>query len=430
MTNHGGDNTDGVGEDNAPDKNLHDESISALYRQLPDAQPSAEIDDLIRASARRAVKSGPQKKHLSFGLKQFTATAAVLVLSVGLIVQWQVHEPEKLADALSSKLPAETTLTTTIPAAATPAAPAPRSSVKDTAVDNLFSDDMASAPEADRASAAAAQKSAPTASEHMAASKYKEKYSLEKNRAELKLLADNPAPLAASISAADSAPAPAMTAAAAPEPARAELLTETTVIDKHSKGDDKYSGLASSPEIPARAAKAKTMTASPELQKTMSHNEMADGSAFTPAPTPTPVATATATGKVQENKNEASAKSIAESATAPASTPLPDYRSAMSNGDFALALHMLQAQKASDLDAATIVDRDILRLVQSSKVKLECGTLDTRKTGSEKPLCDLLITATKNGALPAQKKTSADITPFVKNNGYRRRALEIIFMSK
>lgn len=420
MNNHDGDNTDDVGKDNAPDKDLHDESISTLYRQLPDAQPSTEIDDLIRASARRAVKSGPQKKHLSFGLKQFTATAAVLVLSVGLIVQWQVHEPEKLADALSSKLPVETTPTATIPAAATPAAPAPRSSVKDTAIDNLFSDDIAAAPEADRAFAAAAKKSAPTASEQMATSKYKEKYSLEKNRAELKMLADNPAPLSAPVSVVDSAPAPAMTAAPASEPPRPELLAETAVIDKRSKGDEKYSALASAAETPARVAKAKPMSINPELQKTIRRNEMADGSAFTPAP----VAPATtATGKVQETKNEASAKSIAESATAPASIPPPDYRSAMNNGDFALALRMLQAQKASDLDAATIVDRDILRLVQGSNVKLECGALDAKKIDGEKQLCDLLITVAKNRVLAAKKKTSADITPFVKNNGYRLRAL-------
>lgn len=98
---------------NNQDKDLHDAKISELYRQLPDEQPSENTDALIRATARRAVGAGPQKKHLSFNLKQLTATAAVLVLSVGLVVQWQSHEPEKLQEALSSK-----------PAASAPPSPA------------------------------------------------------------------------------------------------------------------------------------------------------------------------------------------------------------------------------------------------------------------------------------------------------------------
>lgn len=87
---------------NRPDNDLDDPQLSRLYRDLPDEQLSAATDDLIRAAARRAVKAGPGwKKTSPVVLSRITATAAALLLGVALTVQWQVHDPERLQEAVS-----------------------------------------------------------------------------------------------------------------------------------------------------------------------------------------------------------------------------------------------------------------------------------------------------------------------------------------
>ena len=66
---------------------LHDEKISALYRQLPPVEPKQETDELILAAARRAVGAGPQRR-LRPGWRSGLATAASVLL-VGVLYVWQ-----------------------------------------------------------------------------------------------------------------------------------------------------------------------------------------------------------------------------------------------------------------------------------------------------------------------------------------------------
>ncbi|MDQ8036653.1 MAG: hypothetical protein REI12_04480 [Pedobacter sp.] len=83
------------------DPELHDKAISALYRQLPDEEPSSDTDALIRAAARRAVGAAPQKKLFTARVQGLLATAATLVLGVALVVQWR-SEPQHLQEVLAT----------------------------------------------------------------------------------------------------------------------------------------------------------------------------------------------------------------------------------------------------------------------------------------------------------------------------------------
>ncbi len=106
------------------DPQLHDEAISALYRQLPDETPSSGTDDLIRATARRATGSAPQKKGFTARLQGLLATAAMLVLGVALLAQWQ-REPEKLQEMVAMAPARESTATPEAPAPAAARKPSP-----------------------------------------------------------------------------------------------------------------------------------------------------------------------------------------------------------------------------------------------------------------------------------------------------------------
>jgi hypothetical protein len=90
------------------DDDLHDARISALYRELPKAEPDAATDELIRAEARRAVQAGPRRLGLSFSSRRLFATAAMLLLGVGLVLHLQVREPQVLQQAITAHAPAET----------------------------------------------------------------------------------------------------------------------------------------------------------------------------------------------------------------------------------------------------------------------------------------------------------------------------------
>ncbi len=83
------------------DKDLHNEKISALYRQLPDEAPSSDTDALIRATARRAVSARPKTGIFTGRIQALLATAATMVLGVALLAQWQ-REPEKLQDMMAT----------------------------------------------------------------------------------------------------------------------------------------------------------------------------------------------------------------------------------------------------------------------------------------------------------------------------------------
>lgn len=99
MSRH--DETGNTTEAAEAEKEWRDARISALYRDLPEIQPSADTDALIQAAARRAVKATPvtPRRLFSSMLPRLTATAALLILGVGLVVQWQ-QQPQDLARAL------------------------------------------------------------------------------------------------------------------------------------------------------------------------------------------------------------------------------------------------------------------------------------------------------------------------------------------
>lgn len=89
-------------QDDTNNSDLHDNTISQLYRQLPDEVPLENTDATILAAARRSVSARPHKQGFSPALQRLTATAAVFVLGIALVVQWQYREPEQLADVLAT----------------------------------------------------------------------------------------------------------------------------------------------------------------------------------------------------------------------------------------------------------------------------------------------------------------------------------------
>ncbi|MDI1301364.1 MAG: hypothetical protein PSX71_05630 [bacterium] len=322
---------------NNQDKDLHDDNISELYRQLPDVQPSQDSDALIRASARRAANAGPQKKYPSFGLKKFTATAAVLMLGVGLLLQWQRHEPEKLQEALGGK----------------PAAPM-----------------------------------LPTAAVEAAAKNRSAKTGIPETVQEDKT--------------------PAMTAPASlPAPARPAPMA---IASDREVAAARNEAAAPAQDMPERAAREKTASLAMEKSDRREAETVRTASAQDAA----------AAGLMQERKREAPAATAA----APLMTSV-DYRIAMSHGDYAQALSALQNLAGADADAALVVDRDMLRMLQGNKENPACARLSEEKTGREKPLCDLLGQRIKEGVSATRpEKLSAFING---EKAYRRRALEALF---
>ncbi|MCL2346358.1 MAG: hypothetical protein FWC58_10975 [Desulfobulbus sp.] len=92
-------------ENDDHDRELHDAQLSALYRQLPQAEPAADLDAAIRAAARRAVHAGPGNRNIAAARQQrhlgWFATAAVALLCVGLVVQMERQSPEPLPAAMT-----------------------------------------------------------------------------------------------------------------------------------------------------------------------------------------------------------------------------------------------------------------------------------------------------------------------------------------
>lgn len=76
----------------------HDPQLTEIYRKGAQAGPPAQLDEAIRAAARREVKAGPRRG----GLRRWQlplALAAVLVLSVGVVTQMReqgADRPEAL----------------------------------------------------------------------------------------------------------------------------------------------------------------------------------------------------------------------------------------------------------------------------------------------------------------------------------------------
>jgi len=356
---------------NDQDKDLHDEKISALYRQLPDVQPSAETDALIRASARRAVGAGPQRKGFSFDLKQLTATAAVLMLSVGLVVQWQKNEPEKLQEALSSA-PAAMPESLAIPDAdVAPAAKPPaeifshrttqRSSAADKPIENLTRE----------ATAAVRQK------------KQENAYS---------------APAASSTGGmAVPAPAPAVVA---------EDRAETDAGNWSS-------GVLS--HEPASAARETSLAG--EAEKSLRRDDALAASAA-----------------AQRSKTASRAKELKAEAATKSALPIAkntDYRSSMAKGDYPQALSALNDLVQTDKNATLLVDRDMMGLLLGRQETAECQKLSAKELGEEKPLCDFLVLQAQGLKPAANPEKLSGVLPLISGeSAYRHPAAKMLFKLK
>lgn len=104
----------------APDP-LRDPRLDAAYRAGAAEVPLARLDDMIRAAARREAGSRPQPLALTQRWRMPLAMAAVLVLSVSLVLTLREHGADRLdAPPLVSLEPA--------PASVAPTQPAPEAS--------------------------------------------------------------------------------------------------------------------------------------------------------------------------------------------------------------------------------------------------------------------------------------------------------------
>lgn len=100
---------------------LRDPQLDAAYRAGAAEVPPARLDDMIRAAARREAGSRPQPLALTQRWRMPLAMAAVLVLSVSLVLTLREHGADRLdAPPLVSLEPA--------PASVAPAQPAPEAS--------------------------------------------------------------------------------------------------------------------------------------------------------------------------------------------------------------------------------------------------------------------------------------------------------------
>lgn len=79
---------------------LHDAELSRLYRELPAEAPEPAMDERIRAEARRAVAAGPRRWWRPLPMTGL-ATAATVILAIGMVRYWQAEQPTELARAVN-----------------------------------------------------------------------------------------------------------------------------------------------------------------------------------------------------------------------------------------------------------------------------------------------------------------------------------------
>ncbi|MDR2186570.1 MAG: hypothetical protein LBE62_00795 [Azonexus sp.] len=89
------------------DPDLRDARLSALYRQLPPEEPSADTDAAIRAAARRAVGAGPGNRAARRYIGWF-ASAATVLLCFGVVMQMEreTKSPDLMPEAPAISQPA------------------------------------------------------------------------------------------------------------------------------------------------------------------------------------------------------------------------------------------------------------------------------------------------------------------------------------
>jgi hypothetical protein len=350
------------------DDDLHDARISALYRTLPDAEPAADTDALIRAAARRAVLAGPRSARFAFASKRLLATAATLLLGVGMVLQLQRHAPQEFEDALAvRKTPAvqaaAEAAAPVVTANAAPAVAAPAEKRRARPAEAAESDVAAEAlaePEVDNlATAAAPVPAAPAASAGAMAMPPAESTAMES--------------------------APRIGAAGASAPAGAEFESARAAGD---------------------AARVVAKRAAQAAERKLALRAEQAAAAAEPAPSYAPT---------HAQKAEAADQ---------ASSPPADYRELMATGRHAEALQLLTTAATT----TAILDRDLLQLALGHRITPACSRLSTDTLGNEKLLCSYLQAHARGEPLPADWQRQLEQQGLTTGASlYRRRAAEMLF---
>lgn len=363
---------------------LHDDKISALYRQLPDEQPSVDTDALLRAAARRAVTAGPRKTVFNAKTQGLLATAATLVLGIALLVQWR-SEPEQLHEALATapaSAPAQEALAENPTIKKTPA-----SAHNSDAADALF-DDAAPEPASPERNmvAAARAKAAPEPAREPA---------------------QEPALTGTSSSGASSGMLNV-------QPAAAPRIAE----EDHADQAEKY--MANREDSTRKAKESNSLR-----MKSEAAAYAAKPAASLPAPAPAP--SATASPAPEPLKKQLAADSALEEMKADSTVvKLLPYQAAMQAGNWALAQKSMPVPAQSDAISLQM-DRDLVAQLQSSRARPACAALPEAVIGRESLLCHAMILHGEGRAL------SADILQQLEKAGlitgpmeYRRTAAKAL----
>jgi hypothetical protein len=108
---------------------LHDDGshLSALYRKLPQAEPDAQLDAVVRAMARRAVAATPRHAPTSRRWMPAIGIAAVLALAAGISLRlapqlWQRPQPALSEESIPAPVPPTASGMAAKPSAQAPAA--------------------------------------------------------------------------------------------------------------------------------------------------------------------------------------------------------------------------------------------------------------------------------------------------------------------
>lgn len=373
------------------DDDLHDPDIRALYRKLPAETPREASDDAIRAAARRAVAAGPQKSSWSATRKSALATAAMLVLGVGLVLQMQTQSPEKLREVVSSS----------------PAAPAAEAPARMQAEATATADAAAASAEMKAGTAPeslASAGSAPAGASGAASRAEPLQDSLKAmpaKRALARTEVNAPAEVAAAPMAAPQAAAPAPAPVLAVAPAGENEMRADRMAEKNSKA------LAADE---AQSSRKEALSAAPAA------------AAAKPAS-----GTAREYSLAKEKKMEAAISAQAQIPPQAQGAISSDYRQAMAAANFLLARQQLEAST----DAGTIprrIDLDLLLQIDKPGSTPGCSAMTAVALGDSKALCDLLILHAAKKPLPVDwRETLNGKKLWLGEYAYRRSAIEALF---
>lgn len=375
---------------------LHDEHISALYQQLPPTQPNDFTDARIRASARSAAAAAlaaAQQRHKTqlFRLKTVAASAASLLLCVGLVAQWQHHEPAQLQAVLSTQPAADARELVREPIQKQAAAPARSAARAANQAAEIEQSDKGA--QADKADKTALKKMAATtaiaARNEDAQKEDAEKEETHKKEEARQEIASKAATVAAEGLGAAAREAERASPRAAPHDTRhaAAPAALSAPIVAAPIVTAAAPSAAPSPAFAADAAvAARSNAAQSRIEKNTAQN-MAESKAQNMA------------------QNTASTSADALGAIAKTSAPAElRYQTAMRHAQtapaFAAALVLWQrhTQAAGAADIRTVIDGDILRAAatplpaqQSASLPTpQCAQYSAADLGAEKPLCDFL----------------------------------------